>query len=108
LKPFPAPTQLYYSHRFLTPRQRRERVILLTLAALRPSSKSAGYSLASRLRWAAGAAGTLALLPLRIARARMIAGRLMRFGPMIPAVRSPVPECASTVAEPTESAGVNT
>jgi GT2 family glycosyltransferase len=84
LRPFPAPTHLYYQQRFLTPRQRRERLLLLAATGLLPRQMRQTQSIAGRGLAAARAAGLLSLLPLRIARARAEAELLLAAGPKIP------------------------
>lgn len=84
LRPFPAPTQLYYMFRFLSARQRRARVLLYALIALLGRDAGSSYQKQSKLSRIGKAAALLALLPLRICRSASAARRLLRAGPSIP------------------------
>ncbi|MGE3818359.1 MAG: glycosyltransferase family 2 protein [Isosphaeraceae bacterium] len=86
--PFPAPTQVYYMNRFMTPRQRRERVILLSLNTMTRARSGPLGSRGSRRRSLAGMALFAAQWPLRFGRAWAAGRRLHRAGPIIPSPQS--------------------
>lgn len=85
--PFPAPTQVYYMNRFMTPGQRRNRVALMSLTTMTrtPLSPYGARSLARRSL--AGMAIFAAQWPIRYGRAWAAGRRLHRAGPIIPSPR---------------------
>jgi GT2 family glycosyltransferase len=84
LRPFPAPTQLYYMLRFLSRRQRLSRLGLLMLVALAPRDARRQTVDRSKLQTTIRSLCFLAAVPLRLFRAYSQAGRLLRAGPKIP------------------------
>ncbi|HEU4753352.1 MAG TPA: glycosyltransferase family A protein [Armatimonadota bacterium] len=89
LRPFPPPTQVYYMLRFLTPRQRRERLLrFITLAAL-GWDKRQSHGRRSRLGRVLHGVASMPLMPYRLSRSFSEATRLLAEGPQIPAPPEP-------------------
>lgn len=88
-RPFPPPTQMYYMLRFLSPRQRRERLLRFIAMSLVGWEKKQSHARASRTVRIAQNLLTLPLLPYRVGRSYVQARQLLREGPKIPA--PPVP-----------------
>lgn len=89
LRAFPPPTQLYYMLRFLTPQQRRERLLrFLALAAI-GWEKRQSHAQGSRLGRAARGLLSLPFMPYRLARSYREARQLLERGPQIPPYAEP-------------------
>ncbi len=95
-RPFPPPTQMYYMLRFLTPRQRRERLLRFVAMSLVGWEKKQSHARVSRSARIAQSLLTLPLLPYRVGRSHAQARRLLREGPKIPAPPTPAVYTPST------------
>lgn len=84
LRPFPPPTQLYYMLRFLSPAQRRERVLRFMALAAIGWEKRQSHARGSRLARAARGLIGIPFMPYRLFRSYSEARRLLASGPYIP------------------------
>lgn len=84
-RPFPPPTQMYYMLRYLTPRQRRERLLRFIALSLSGWEKKQSHARGSRVGRVAQSLLTLPMMPYRVAKSYMQAKRLLQEGPRIPA-----------------------
>lgn len=84
LRPFPPPTQVYYMLRFLSPRQRRERLLRFLLLASLGWEKKQSHARGSRALRLAQNLLFLPLMPYRLARSFHVARKLLASGPRIP------------------------
>lgn len=84
LRPFPPPTQVYYMLRFLSPRQRRERLMRFLLMASLGWEKKQSHARGSKALRLAQNLVLLPLMPYRVARSFQAARKLLAAGPHIP------------------------
>jgi hypothetical protein len=84
-RPFPPPTQMYYMLRFLSPRQRRERLLRFLAMAAVGWEKRQSHARGSRVARALESMALMPLMPYRVARSYAAARKLLAGGPQIPA-----------------------
>lgn len=89
LRPFPPPTQLYYMLRFLSPSQRRERLLRFMFLAAIGWEKRQSHARGSRLARAVRGLLGLPFMPYRLSRSYSEARRMLSDGPYIPHYREP-------------------